>query len=161
MLQNCRASRCRDPGRASLPVRGGRLNHRYEQQIESALPCASALPLKADMCSATAHVCFGPIADIAGSSFCRIAAESEERPGGTKGGARASSPVDATGDRTVVESNNRLGWPPGRTRTSRGLRRRAQQLARQSIAVGYEKFILDPAALVLRLSCLQAMLIFA
>jgi len=55
-------------------------------------------------------------------------AESEERPGGTKGGARASSPVDATGDRTVVESNSRLGWPPGRTRTSRGLRRRAQQL---------------------------------
>jgi hypothetical protein len=24
----------------------------------------SALPLKADMCSARAHVCFGPIADI-------------------------------------------------------------------------------------------------
>ena len=24
----------------------------------------SALPLKADMCSALAHVCFGPIADI-------------------------------------------------------------------------------------------------
>jgi hypothetical protein len=33
---------------------------------ESGLPqmVTSALPLKADMCGALAHVCFGPIADI-------------------------------------------------------------------------------------------------
>jgi len=29
----------------------------------------SALPLKADMCSALAHVCFGPIADMAVYSY--------------------------------------------------------------------------------------------
>jgi len=58
------APRCHDVGRPSLPVRGGRLNHRYEQQIEFALPCASALPPKADMCSATRDVRFGPEADI-------------------------------------------------------------------------------------------------
>src|SRR5215468_432632 len=37
---------------------------------ESGLPqtVMSALPAKADMCSAVAHVCFGPIADICGAA---------------------------------------------------------------------------------------------
>ena len=32
----------------------------------------SALPLKADMCGALAHVCFGPIADIRFTCFCLL-----------------------------------------------------------------------------------------
>src|SRR4029077_1349498 len=32
----------------------------------------SALPLKADMCGALAHVCYGPIEDIAGATIMTI-----------------------------------------------------------------------------------------
>jgi hypothetical protein len=42
-------------------------------------PVMSALPLKADMCSAVAHVCFGPIADIGYLSInCAVRAEKSE-----------------------------------------------------------------------------------
>jgi hypothetical protein len=44
----------------------------------------SALPPKADMCSALAYVCFGPIADIAETSlqlFCRRVLSARIRAG--------------------------------------------------------------------------------
>src|SRR5262245_58540745 len=40
-----------------------------QKLTSSDLESMSALPLKADMCGATAHVCYGPIADI--RSFTR------------------------------------------------------------------------------------------
>ena len=58
------------------------------QQAMSALPpiatakadfrtrVMSALPPKADMCGATSHVCFGPIADIKGETLGRTATPS-------------------------------------------------------------------------------------
>src|SRR5262249_51322048 len=39
----------------------------------------SALPLKADMCSAHAHVCFGPIADIRPHSIDQFISAAEQR----------------------------------------------------------------------------------
>ena len=38
----------------------------------------SALPLKADVCGANHHVCFGPIADIAGHSISPVASNDAE-----------------------------------------------------------------------------------
>src|SRR5262245_12692985 len=47
---------------------------------DSGLPqtVMSALPLKADMCSALAHVCFGPKADIARAFLHRVSSSGQE-----------------------------------------------------------------------------------
>jgi hypothetical protein len=65
----------------------------------------SALPQKADMCGATAHVCFGPIADI--SSFIR--SPRSARASSEGGIVRAERPCSFEIDHKLVLSR-RLYW---------------------------------------------------
>src|SRR5215510_15739348 len=50
-----------------------------QKQTSSDLESMSALPPKADMCSATAHVCYGPEADIRVASFDYLVGAGEQR----------------------------------------------------------------------------------
>jgi hypothetical protein len=65
------------------------LGHKQTYAVQKAM---SALPPRADMCSAIHHVCFGPIADI--TLFDHFVSTGDQRGGNSEAERLCSSEID-------------------------------------------------------------------